>query len=749
MVPRSNKMTPRNVFGSWLFVLGVLLFPWQPAKADTHVAIISSANAHALEQLAARELESQFQRLFVNIHTSLSHQPTSEAQLLVLVGSPQTNPHVKRAIGKSWPDISDQGLVIKSVSLDGQQTLVVGGGSPVATLWAVYELGQRYGVRYLLRDDVYPQKKVPLAVADLDITLEPRLRSRTWRTVNDFAMGPESWGLADHQRVLRQLAKLKFNHILISLWPWQPFVHYEFGGVKKQTGTFWFGERYRVDGDTPGKKVFGGARFFENPDFAGLLDYNDLSAAGARHLRGIIDAAHQLGMQVGIAFYPLEFPREFQAVLPGSRVAHQLKNLTIAPSGEQYPNDPTLKALAATKVRAYLDTYPTIDALYFRMSEFPEWKEHAQKAWDSLMQGSQGKRISLQDLIRSARSRNTIASGNRGEVSLKGNVVSLAFLQDLLKEEGLLRRQDGQQVDVVVVGVDTALFPVLDRVLPENASALHFVDYTARRVAQNKELLHDVPVRKIKSRLVMTLADDNVGVLPQTVLQSLETLTDHLQDEHWDGFSTRYWMLGELDPVVYFLSRAAWDTQVTSRSVHDEFWDAVTEHPSTSERLWKGWQHLEQATEKIDKYALGFGFPVERMMMKHYKSSPEPAWWEEVNEHYTQLLIELYRAHSASTSPRGRSLMLYCAKRATYATEYLAAVKALREAAVAREEGGMEKAIDHMEVALEQTYNCMTTLADVARDQSDRGLIAVLNAYAYQPLKMEYERLVDGDDSRE
>lgn len=519
--------------------------------------------------------------------------------------------------------------------------------------------------------------------------------------------------------------------------------------MKKQTATFWFGERYRVDGDTPGKKVFGGARFFENPDFAGLQDYDDLSAAGVRHLRGIVDAAHQLGMQVGIAFYPLEFPKEFQAALPGSRVAHQLKSLTIAPSGEQHPNDPTLKALAATKVRAYLDTYPTIDALYFPMSEIPEWKEHAQEAWNSLMQASQGKGPSLQDLIRSARSRNTIASGNRGEVSLRGNVVGLAFLQSLLKEEGLLRRPDGRQVEVVVTGVDTALFPVLDLVLPENASALHFVDYTARRVAQNKELLQDVPARQVKSRLVMTLADDNVRVLPQTVLQSLETLADHLQDEHWDGFSTRYWMLGELDPVVYFLSRAAWDVQATSRSTHNEFWDAVTEHPSTSERLWKGWEHLEQATTKIDKHGLGFGFPVETMMMKHYQSSPEPAWWEEVNEHYTQLLIELYRAHSASTSPRGRSLMLYYAKRATYATEYLAAVKAVREAAVAREEGDMEQAIEHMEVALEQTYNCMTTLADVARDQSDRGLIAVLNAYAYQPLKREYERLVDRDESRE
>ena len=36
---------------------------------------------------------------------------------------------------------------------------------------------------------------------------EPTLRLRTWRTVNDFAIGPESWGLAEQKRFLGQLAK--------------------------------------------------------------------------------------------------------------------------------------------------------------------------------------------------------------------------------------------------------------------------------------------------------------------------------------------------------------------------------------------------------------------------------------------------------------------------------------------------------------------------------------------------------------
>ena len=46
--------------------------------------------------------------------------------------------------------------------------------------------------------------------------LEPGLAVRQWRVVNDFANGPESWGMVDYRPVLDQLAKLKFNRILIA-----------------------------------------------------------------------------------------------------------------------------------------------------------------------------------------------------------------------------------------------------------------------------------------------------------------------------------------------------------------------------------------------------------------------------------------------------------------------------------------------------------------------------------------------------
>ena len=57
----------------------------------------------------------------------------------------------------------------------------------------------------------------------------------------------------------------------------------------------------------------------------------------------------------------------------------------------------------------------------------------------------------------------------------------------------------------------------------------------------------------------MALADDKIGPLSQQVTQRLEKISNKLRDAGWDGFSTRYWLMADLDPVVHFLGRAAWD----------------------------------------------------------------------------------------------------------------------------------------------------------------------------------------------
>ena len=68
--------------------------------------------------------------------------------------------------------------MLKRAVLDGKPALIIGGGSPRATLWAVYELVERWGVRYLLHGDVLPDPRGPFRLPEKDVVLEPLLRVR-------------------------------------------------------------------------------------------------------------------------------------------------------------------------------------------------------------------------------------------------------------------------------------------------------------------------------------------------------------------------------------------------------------------------------------------------------------------------------------------------------------------------------------------------------------------------------------------
>ena len=172
---------------------------------------------------------------------------------------------------------------------------------------------------------------------------------------------------------------------------------------------------------------------------------------------------------------------------------------------------------------------------------------------------------------------------------------------------------------------------------------------------------------------------------------------------------------------------------------------ALTDNESATERIWKAFQHIEAATNLIDQHAIGFGFPVSGMMMKHYQPVEDPAWWEEVIGHYNQAMIEFFRSNGAS-HPRARNLIYYYAKRSQYVLSYLSAVQSVRQAAVAQEQNNQDLSIEHIEAAIESIYDGIGSLSEVAQDQCDRGLIAVLNEYAYRPLMQKYEQLLEKSD---
>lgn len=231
--------------------LSLASFAFAASPAAPSVAVVIGPNAPALERQAASYLVAQLQNLFGAQTAILSNRPASEAALIFL-GNPESNPGITDVMGGAWPNLSAQGHLIKSVRFQGRDALVLGGGSPVATRWAVHEFGYRCGIRHLLFGDFAPLMKPVFSLAGYSVTLEPHLAIRAWSAFNGQPFGAEAWQLQDHQRLLAQLSKLKFTHVIVPANP-VPF------------------PPIRVDGDVPGRKVFAGARQFENSTLSPAL----------------------------------------------------------------------------------------------------------------------------------------------------------------------------------------------------------------------------------------------------------------------------------------------------------------------------------------------------------------------------------------------------------------------------------------------------------------------------------------------
>jgi len=719
-----------------------------PVVAADKITVVVGHDAPRLERFAAEELAGQFKQLFeceVTIVTA-GEAVANAAGPTVLVGSPQTNSEIRKLVADGWPKLSDQGFVIKSIERDRQPALVVGGDRPVATLWGVYDLGQRFGLRYLLAGDVYPAESPALRLSGFDVVAEPKLRSRAWQAIDDLPTGSSAWGLAEHQRVIRQLAKLKFNRVILTVYPWQPFVDFEFEGTRKGTAELFYGWKFPIDGDAAGRAAFKGAREFTNPDLAGKSSPAEKAAAGKLLVNGIIDAAHELGMTVGLCISPLEFPPEFAPLLPGAEPCGPEKQ-TVGPGPTQVPHDKRLAQLAAAQAQAYMRTYPQVDAIYPSAPRVALWSGRTQQAFDQIQrQIAEPERSTWEELLNRVKSQHPSETAELAVQKVETQLAAIEVLEGL--PHGLLEKPDATRREAQVTGIDPALAAVLAKLPRLNVSMLLALDHAAESERIIEELSPVVGEeqettarRGGRNSLLISLAADGAGALPQSAVSSLHALLPRLGEGGWAGFAAKSQMPGDLDYALQYLAQASWPGAAEPSQVLDSLIIPMC-GAGVTDRVALAFTQLEQATTLIAEQDAGFATLGPDMVMKHYAAAEAPPeHWQKLQDLYVGAMNEMYRAHDRS-QPRGRPYLRYYCKRLEFAVEYVASVQALRRAGAAKAAGEQETHVAELEKATESMYNALSALAEVARDSGDRGAIAVLNVWGYRPLQ---QALADAD----
>lgn len=575
-----------------------------------------------------------------------------------------------------------------------------------------------------------------IGVPRLNLVMEPDLKIRCWRLMSELPHGPISWSLAENKRFLQQIAKMKFNRIQLQLWPTQPFVHYVIDGIAKPMGNLYFGEHFPIDDDMIGREKFGNAIEFTNPELANPVGTEDMHKRAVHLLQSILSEAKRLGMNTAIAINPTEWPREFAPALKGTGFVKQIGSLALGPDANHPSDDAVLRKAATTLVKAYVDTYPDIDYLTFSMPEHGHWTEHAAEAFDYLTT-TYGVKDSetFEQLCARARSRDEFpGGGDRVERQLKSDLNSLGFLDLLLREYHLLERPGGSpDIKFIYDSITEELYPLVVCITPAGGEVISFIDYTASRQLQRSELIQTIASDNIPASLIFTLADDNVGILPQLATGSLHQLMKILRERNWSGFSTRYWTISDLDPTIHLLARVSWDSSLTPQGAYS---DQITHvcSPKVVGPVLNAFFIIEKITTGLDQHGMGLGFLIPQMMTHHYDVGSISEEICDDRRLYMQALRMIEKA-SAVSSPAGQIYLIHFLNRVKFAVHYLYAVEYFAATGRSVREGLLPEAALHSEQAYDSIREALQAYADVADDHGDLGAIAAPNKYCYHPIR--------------
>lgn len=214
------------------------------------------------------------------------------------------------------------------------------GGDPTGVLHAVYSLLEEIGYTFDITGTTAPDKFNFEALKGIDKTITPKVRWRGIRQHVNFPMDISSYPVDEAKEYIRNLARLRFNKLVIHSYPGQ-WYEWESGDSINYAGHFFYGDRHYMYDNALLRNV---VRFNDStfciPDAEKCYDnIPERSKLAIEWMSELMNSAKECGMLLQFSFEP----RAMNA-------------------------DETVKL--AHKI---VDTYPQIDALEMITEETGGW----------------------------------------------------------------------------------------------------------------------------------------------------------------------------------------------------------------------------------------------------------------------------------------------------------------------------------------------------------------------------------------
>ena len=139
------------------------------------------------------------------------------------------------------------GYIIKSISKDDRNVLVITGADTTTTLTAAYRFAELIGCHFNLAGDVIPDAQLPYppTVDGFDEKSQPWFELRGCIPFHNFTAGPDLWNTADYKSFITQQAKMGLNFFGLHYYNKSGFP----GSQEGPEPQLWIGHKEDVNAD--------------------------------------------------------------------------------------------------------------------------------------------------------------------------------------------------------------------------------------------------------------------------------------------------------------------------------------------------------------------------------------------------------------------------------------------------------------------------------------------------------------------
>jgi hypothetical protein len=427
---------------------------------------------------------------------------------------------------------------LSATTFSGAETaagIVLSGADETCLLHAVHTFLEQMGWRFEITGPVKLGEADVAAFTAFSVT--PTVKQRGIRQHINFPMDISSYSLEEAKEYVRNLARLRFNHITFHSYPNQ-WIDGEQASKLTHAGEFFYGKRHDIPDHPLLRDAIGNAKTYCIPEIEPYFDDTQKKSAMAiAWLQAVMAEAKRCGLHIQFSFEPRDSGHE----------------LTLA------------------TCRHILELYPQIDTLELISSETGGWGEPNDT---ETVRKTLAKYYS-RNLLKTPEFTTAMASGKANFDTIMGQLGQLlATVQAFQPEAGRDDVSIALGIYCVLPEFHPAIFRVIREYLPQDISFAILPEHSSGRVADAMATVDQPDADWQRTFLYSWLEFDGTMYLQQNGVPGLERLLTNLQGKV-QGLAFNHWRTAENQLVARYAAEACLNAAIPTSVFYADYAKAL------------------------------------------------------------------------------------------------------------------------------------------------------------------------------